>query len=293
VTQETPLQPFITVIVITRNRAEVLSDCLSSILEQDYTKDRYEVVVVDDGSTDHTSLVVNSLQTKAALPVIRYLPQPHRGTGAARNTGVKNARGEIVIFLDDDELVTSDHMTRVVRPLMDDHNLDGVGGPCRDYGGSKLHTCARCSLAAVDVPGMGKRFVPRLLSGNMALRTSVFKRIGLFDETIFGRGEDVEWFHRASGMQFFFDPDLWVWHRRDNFNFITLCRYTFEQGLSIPLAMKKLGRSYRPKAIRVIGPLAHALRYRCVRGVVLAIRELGAISGYLDLSRLSRFNISK
>lgn len=273
--------PIITVAVITWNRAAFLNDCLAHLVKQNFLKESYEIVVVDDGSTDDTSSVVKSWQEKVGLPALHYVKQIHRGVNAARNSGINRATGRVVLFLDDDELAPHDFLARVERLFEDNPRFDGIGGPVRDYGNTTSRTCVKCSLANVDVPGEGKRLVPRLLGGNMALRAAVFKKVGLFDETISGRGDETEWFHRAKDLQFFYDPDLWVWHRRDNFDFTMLCRHAFVQGLSIPLAMKKQGIDYHPRPTRIVRSLIHAIRFRCVKGVVLALRELGAISGYL------------
>jgi glycosyltransferase involved in cell wall biosynthesis len=280
------LTPLITIVVITRNRAEILSDCLQHLLREDFPKHQYEIVVVDDGSTDRTPAVVKSFQSDTDLPVIRYIAQPHQGVNAARNTGIESARGVVVSFLDDDVLARPDYLKQVWQMLSQNPNFDGVGGPLRDYGGSRLRTCNRCSLADYDAPGAnGKGFVSALVGGNMTIKASAFKQVGLFDREISGRGDETEWFHRASSLKFFYDPELWVWHRRDNFNLFTLCRHSFVQGLSVPLAEKKIGTHYRPKPMRIVRPLTHAFRRGCAWGFVLAFREIGSVIGYLRLAK--------
>jgi len=284
--------PFITVVIITRNRANILGDCLKSLVEQDLPKDRYELVVVDDGSADRTPEVVKSFQSNTGLPVVRYVFQSHQGVNAARNAGIKNASGQFVFFLDDDVLVLPDYLKRVWNLITKAPEFDGVGGPLRDRGGSKLHTCGNCSLANTDAPGANaKGLVSSLIGGNMALKAAAFKQAGLFDPAISGRGDETEWFHRARGLKFFYDPALWVWHRRDNFNLRKLCRHSFVQGLSVPLAQKKMQSSYRPKPMRILRALAHALRRGCVWGVVLALRETGAIIGHLKLKTAGLKNV--
>ena len=271
------------IVIITRNRAGILGDCLDSMVGLNFPKGQYELVVVDDGSTDGTADVARSYQAKPDFPAVRYVAQSHQGVNAARNTGVENAWGENVVFLDDDELAPVDYLSQVWQLLSKNPDFDGVGGPVVDYGGSTLRTCGRCSLADADKPGEGKRFVPILLGGNMALRAGIFKKVGLFDPEISGRGDESEWFHRAKGHKFFQDPDLWVWHRRDNFSFWMLCRHSLVQGLSVPLSKRKRGLTYRPRPRRIIKPLAHAVTHRCTWGLVRALRETGAVLGYIKL----------
>jgi len=91
-------RPAFSVVICTYNRAPVLPRAIETVLTQDF--DDFELVVVDDGSTDGTAEVVGSL----ADPRVRYVRQENAGLGAARNTGVANAEGRYVVFLDDDDL---------------------------------------------------------------------------------------------------------------------------------------------------------------------------------------------
>ena len=276
--------PLISIIICTRNRAALLGECIEGFSSQEYPNSQYEIVVIDDGSSDETPEVVRSLQSSAPLPVIRYVPQSHQGLNAARNAGIRNARGAVVLFFDDDQIAPPGFLEKVSALLAENPDIDGVGGPVKDYGKSGLRTCNRCSLGDADVPGTGKRLVPYLLGGNMALRANVFERVGLFDGEISGRGDETEWFHRARGLKLVQDPDLWAWHRRDEFNLLSLCRHSFVQGLAVPLYKKKIGEYYRPQPARVMRFFAHALRYRCAQGVALAHREIGAIVSYFRLA---------
>ncbi len=94
----------ISVIIPTFNRAVFLKEAISSVLEQDYFRpsgpDRsFELLVVDDGSEDNTREVIESFAGRAIL-----LGQPHRGVSAARNLGLRAARGDFIAFLDSDDL---------------------------------------------------------------------------------------------------------------------------------------------------------------------------------------------
>jgi GT2 family glycosyltransferase len=90
----------LSVVVPTYNRSEVLRVCLASLARQTLSSDQFEVLVVDDGSTDDTESVVGSF--RGALPV-RYLRQPqNRGRAAARNRGIREASGDVVVFVDSD-----------------------------------------------------------------------------------------------------------------------------------------------------------------------------------------------
>ena len=96
--------PFVSVVVPTRDRAELLGDCLSSLAAQEYPIERYEVIVVDDGSRDRTPEVVQAMRTQASGPPLHYIQPCGRGPNAARNAGLRVARGELIAFVDDDVL---------------------------------------------------------------------------------------------------------------------------------------------------------------------------------------------
>ncbi|MER3456523.1 MAG: family 2 glycosyl transferase [candidate division GAL15 bacterium] len=94
----------LSVVIPTYNRSAVLRVCLASLAVQTLPRDRFEVLVVDDGSTDDTQDVVRGFQGTVN---VRYLRQPsNRGRAAARNLGIQQAAGEVVVFVDSDVFAT-------------------------------------------------------------------------------------------------------------------------------------------------------------------------------------------
>jgi glycosyltransferase involved in cell wall biosynthesis len=91
-------RPLITVAICTRNRAALLEKAMRSVLAQ--ANDRVELLVIDNGSTDETAGVVE--RSAAADPRVKFFVEPETGLSRARNTALKNAKGEWVIFFDDD-----------------------------------------------------------------------------------------------------------------------------------------------------------------------------------------------
>jgi len=90
-------KPQVSVIIPTYNRAWIIEEAIDSVLAQDYTE--FELIVVDDGSTDHTSDVLDSYRN-----VIKVFPQKNKGVSAARNRGIAEASGKFIAFLDSDDL---------------------------------------------------------------------------------------------------------------------------------------------------------------------------------------------
>ena len=115
------MQPDISVIVPTHNRRKDLEICLGSLFKQDYPYDRYEIIVVNDGSKDDTEAFVIALQKLHNNLV--YLKQENRGAAAARNRGAENASSNILAYIDDD-CIADDHwlseILRVFKEFPDD-----------------------------------------------------------------------------------------------------------------------------------------------------------------------------
>jgi glycosyltransferase involved in cell wall biosynthesis len=91
------IEPQVSVIIPTYNRGWIIKEAIDSVLAQDYTE--FELIVVDDGSTDHTSDVLDSYRN-----VIKVLSQKNKGVSAARNRGIAEASGKFIAFLDSDDI---------------------------------------------------------------------------------------------------------------------------------------------------------------------------------------------
>jgi glycosyltransferase involved in cell wall biosynthesis len=107
----------VSVILPVYNSERYISEALLSVLRQSYRD--CEVIVIDDGSSDRTGAIVKGIEAKAPTR-IRYLFQRNRGAGAARNTGIKNARGRYLAFLDADDVWLSEKLKRQVELLRKD-----------------------------------------------------------------------------------------------------------------------------------------------------------------------------
>ena len=104
--------PLVSVILSTYNREEYLPRAIDSVLSQDYRE--LELIVVDDGSTDHTRQVVESYKDSR----IRYMRTPvNKGVAAARNAGIRRAKGELIAFQDSDDVWRQGKLTKQVETL--------------------------------------------------------------------------------------------------------------------------------------------------------------------------------
>jgi len=110
--------PKVSVIIATYNRATFLAETIDSVLQQRFRD--YELIVVDDGSTDHTRTLVESYRSR-----IRYLYQQNRGPSAARNLGARHARAPWIAFQDSDDLTEPDHL-EVLHTYANEHPQCGM-----------------------------------------------------------------------------------------------------------------------------------------------------------------------
>lgn len=107
------IQPLISFIIPTYNRAQFIERSILSTLQQSYQN--IEVLVIDDGSNDHTDNIVKSLMIKD--PRVKYIQQENRGVSAARNKGLAHANGVYVVFLDSDDELLPNVFPEVINPI--------------------------------------------------------------------------------------------------------------------------------------------------------------------------------
>lgn len=213
------------VVIATYNRAEELVKTLQSISSLQVA-DAWEVIIVDNNSTDNTKDVV--LKAAEIFPVpLRYLHETQQGRSAALNTGINAAQGEIVATTDDDVRVESNWLTNGERALQQ-LGCDYLGGKALPIWSGKRPAWipeGRCvHWAVIALLDYGAKplplgdYVP--LGVNMIFRREAFDRAGLWDNTI-GRkagtllGQEVrEWCQRAraANVKGFYSPDLVIHH---------------------------------------------------------------------------------
>lgn len=119
----------VTVAIPTYNRADFLRQTLAGIVQQQFPREHFEVLVIDNNSTDHTRATVEEFAGERPAP--RYIQEPRQGLDYARNRAIAEARGEIVIFGDDDILVRPDWIAQMAVPLIADgeaRRIGAVGG---------------------------------------------------------------------------------------------------------------------------------------------------------------------
>lgn len=119
--------PFVSVIIPTYNRAHLLPLTLDSFLAQDYPHDRYEIIIVDNNSTDSTREVAERYIGNSTISVT-YLFERRQGVHYARNSAAKTTKGEILYYTDDDMIADKDLLKEIIKPFSIDGMVSSVTG---------------------------------------------------------------------------------------------------------------------------------------------------------------------
>lgn len=112
--------PLISVVIPVYNVAAWLPTCIESLLKQNFSD--YEIILVDDGSTDGESSAICDLYTEQYPQLISTIHQPNGGLGAARNTGLKHAHGEYLFFLDSDDYIAAETLAELAQQIEKHHS---------------------------------------------------------------------------------------------------------------------------------------------------------------------------
>jgi mycofactocin system glycosyltransferase len=207
--------PLVSVVIAVYNRPQEIQECLASLETLDYPADRIEVIVVDDGSRDQTAAVVRRFD-------VRLIVQPYnRGQSAARNTGARASRGEIIAFLDSDCIAGSRWLRDLV-PYFQDSRVALVGGfvdAC--YREKQMdryeQVCSALNMGSQQAMGRGENCVFYVPTCNMLVRKDIYLQAGGLDDTL-RVGEDVDlcWRLMAAGHHLLYIPRGVVAHKHRN-----------------------------------------------------------------------------
>jgi O-antigen biosynthesis protein len=199
--------PKASVVVAAYNAASTLGECLSSIRELNYPD--YEIIVIDDGSTDSTFEIAN----QAGWRAIRV---EHKGLAAARNAGVEAALGEIVAFIDADARADRDWLYHLVETIT---RRDAAAAAGPNFAPDPKSARAAAMAAAPGLPRevrAGDDRLAQLCGCNMAITKAALLKVGGFDPMFTSAGDDVDlsWRLVASGETLAYAPGAVVIHER-------------------------------------------------------------------------------
>ncbi|MBA4313406.1 MAG: hypothetical protein C0417_12350 [Chlorobiaceae bacterium] len=215
------------VIIPTYNRFESLKRTLSSIFQQDFGE--YEIIVVNDGSSDGTHEYLLSISSKHK---IKYHHHQNSGLAATRKAGLQYATGEFVAFTDDDCVLPKDWLKKYYH-LFQNSNASVIGGPTKT--GDPSNPCADANDFINNYfkskLNSARRNTPYLTGNNIAFRRTSLEKVGGPDPVFRMGAEDRDLIFRLSraGEKIVFAPDIIITHF-NNSNFKQFVRHQFVQG---------------------------------------------------------------
>lgn len=192
-----PVPPIVSVILPVRDGERYLEEAIQSVLGQDLTE--FELVIVDDGSTDSTPRIA------ASYPTAHYLRLAPSGVSAARNAGVGASRAEYLAFLDADDVWHPAKLRSQIDVLRRHAEIGYV--TCQ----AELFLQKGCDRPASLRPELFAAPQPALIPSALCVRRTVFDRVGPFDPRL-TLSEDTDWFLRAkdAGIQHHLLPEVLV-----------------------------------------------------------------------------------
>lgn len=220
----------ISIIIPTYNRPETLKNCLYSLVNQLYPKEKYEILIIDDGSERNIQPIVEYFQN--GFPDLKYLYQEHRGVSAARNLGIRQAKAELLSFVADDYYLPKEYLTHVLKFFTEypyahvlTFNINSRGNGLfglifQYYQQLALINQCKCHSVSLNTP-LKSYNLPA--SRAAVFRKEVFFRIGLFDENLIG-GEDSDLTLRLrrKDIPVYFIPNCYIehWERKNILSFL-------------------------------------------------------------------------
>ncbi|MHB1023042.1 MAG: glycosyltransferase family 2 protein [Acidobacteriaceae bacterium] len=210
----------ISIVVVSCNRAELLRNAISSLLEQEIEEQwPFELVVVDDGSTDNTAEMLAAIQANSRGIPVNVMRTTGVGVSAARNLGVRAARGQWIASFDDDQVAVKDWLLQLRRAAA----LSGapcIGGALAlrlpEGSPTDLGLRTRKILGEHLVSDQLQRYPRRVLpaTNNALVLRDLFLRLNGFDANFLQGGEDTDFFLRVrdTGAEIWFSPEALAFH---------------------------------------------------------------------------------
>ena len=290
-------------IICTYNRDKYIYQCLDHLAQNKYWQD-WEIVLVDNNSTDKTAVECQRFIEKYPTIEYHYFLEKQQGLSFARNRGIKEANGEWLVFLDDDAIVEQDYVTTLLGHLQNYPNIGAFGGaiePWFEEGEPNWYSkWAMGFVSAIDRGDKIHIFPENKfpIGANMGIRREVIDKVGLFN-TELGRignnllaGEEKDLFNRIreAGFQILYFPGIKVKHcipvKRTTSDFVA--RLAYGIGVSECLRTRKEGgRTYYKRlfmeCIKWVGTIilwiGYSIRFKPAKGNILMLFRYNVTKG--------------
>lgn len=214
------MQPLASIIIPTYNRNRLLQKCLESIFTLAGHPASYEVIVVDDSSSDDTARLCQDFIKSNPDAMRYYCLSTNKGPGAARNYALNRANGQIIIFLDDDCQVSKEWFSKLIVSFEKNPHISAVGGGIINPSSEPLAWASYILEFSSWFPRGGKKIVKNIPTCNIAYRANDIRdmrfrelRNAGYEDTLFNYGL------RLKGKTILFDPSITVIHNKWDYSY--------------------------------------------------------------------------
>ncbi len=205
----TRFTPTVSIIVAVYNGADMIGTCIESLLNQDYPADKYDIIIVENGSTDNTAEVVQRYP-------IRFVQSRARGKQAALNLAIGHSDAEIIAMTDADCIADPQWLSRLVQPYSDPE-VGGVGGLIAPYVHAKRSIIERFSELQnplINYMSGDNEFLPHLYGANCSYRRVLLNQVGNYDTRLpISDDTDICWrVQIKTGKRIVYAEDAIIYH---------------------------------------------------------------------------------
>lgn len=233
--------PKISVIICTYNREKFLPISLSALTKQTLNRNDYEIIIINNNSTDNTEAISKKLIEEHKDFCVKYFIETTKGLSAARNRGIKEATSDLIAFIDDDAEVTENYLKVAIEFFQQHPEVDALGGKITPVyeSGKEPDWLSKYMWGLVTKADYGNKIREYPISKspygcNMAFRKKVLYEVGLFNTNLLFRSEDKYIFDqlRKHGKKFLYHPEFAVKHHIDNkrITYDSIMKISYEVG---------------------------------------------------------------
>jgi len=219
-------EPSISVIICTYNRDKFIGEALNCLAKQTLPTGNFEIIVVDNRSTDNTASIAKKFIADHPELQARYVMEPNKGLSFARNRGIQEARASIVTYIDDDAEVTPHFLESIVSFLQANSSVVGVGGKVipkySESGEPKwISKYLNGFVGRMDFGDRPKQFDSKMkypTGCNMTYTKEILQKAGGFNNELTFRSDDKYIFHQVTKISdnVYYVPEALLYHNIDN-----------------------------------------------------------------------------
>lgn len=203
----------VSIVVPVYNGERTIDRCIKSLLQLDYPKEKYEIIIVNNNSTDNTVKIVKEYPVK-------LLHEKKQSSYAARNLGITHAKGDIIAFTDADCMADKDWLKYLIRNFKD--AVGSAGGALRAYnpkGVIEHYAYENCLAFPAFFREFHKNYCafkyPFIATANALYQKEILEEVGLFDDSFTSSGDvDLAWRIILKGYKIVYDPKAIIYHKQ-------------------------------------------------------------------------------